>query len=30
MATPSDLKNLEVACELGKLVVEGKLSEEHF
>ena len=29
MASISDLRNLEVACEIGKLVVEGKLDQEH-
>jgi hypothetical protein len=29
MASISDLRNLEVACEISKLVVEGKLDQEH-
>lgn len=30
MATSSDLKNLEIACELAKLIVEGKIKEEDY
>lgn len=30
MATTVDLKNLDVACELAKLVVEGKLERDNF
>ena len=30
MATSSDSKNLEIACELGKLIVEGKINQENY
>lgn len=30
MATTQDIKNLEIACQLGKLVVEGNTSDDKF